>query len=207
MKGGATMRWKMYSSIALATLAVATVPSLTVNAEEPIEYALILAVVGVGPDEAAEVYWVPQANRGTSQAADGGDRLFKHDYSFTIPAINASNPACTQTFKVSVEPNAGINVLHISKIAEDLLVNGTFVGVFDGCFAGATRVIYQVGIPVPPGMIQQATPDTNSLALTLKDVRITGYSIVGLDGGTRAAVLFSGLEAGDYTLRVGGILN
>lgn len=198
------MRWKMYSLIALATLLVTAVPSLKTKAQGPIEYALILVVVGVGSDEAAEIHWVPEANRGTSQAANNGSRLFKHDYTFSIPVSNASDPACTQNFKVTVESGAGLNVLRISKNAADLLVNGEFVGVFDACFAGANRVVYQVGIPVPPGLIQNENPDLGALVITMKEVLISSYQVLGPDGETRA----SGYPCvPEYTLRIAGVLN
>lgn len=186
-------------SLMTALLLMSTfVPFSKALAQGLVEDALVLLVVGVGPDEKAEIHWFPGVDRGASQGTVDGDRLFKHDFTFTVSASNASDPTCTQTFKASVEPHVGLNILGITKDGGDLIINGGFVEAFDACLVGADRIVYQVGIPVPPGLIQQEDPDPQALALQSNHVQISSYSIVGPDGGTRAT---------HYIITVFGSLN
>lgn len=99
------------------------------------------------------------------------NRLFKHDYSFSIPASASGAPgeANVQDIPNNVSLTMGLPVIDIRQLTLALFTDG-------GPAGGGTLVD-------PPGVRQVLNPET------------------------RISTLFSGLAAGEYTLRIAGILN
>jgi hypothetical protein len=99
------------------------------------------------------------------------NRLFKHDYSFTIPVAvsGAGGEFDVQDIPNNLSFQMGLPLIDIRQLTAAL---------FDDGGPGGGGALLD-----PPGVVQVLNPDT------------------------RISTIFSGLPAGDYTLRVAGILN
>jgi hypothetical protein len=177
------MRWKIFTLIAGLTLMVTTsAPPSKVEAQGLVEYALILVVVAIGPDERLELY-LPGSNvpmpppQGSTPLIIG-----------TIQPTGAlpGGPICSsQTVQFTVPTTPGrIKILNVYRGEDYLMINGKEVGeALSECNKKATRVLLTFSVPGPPpsndGQVPVVPPDEPRVGLP-NLARVLGYSIVNL---------------------------
>ena len=183
------MRWKMFALITgLVLMVTISVPPSKVVAQGLVEYAIILVVIPVGTKEAGEVYWyLPHPSRDQSQGGDVIKVAFLYKPARVSPLDSSSDGPCTETVQSTVKAYPGFNTLNVKmgEGNESLLINGEVVELSESCLMGADRVAIQVGVPIPPSMVERFAADPTTVPAGLPD--IVGYTIVGQDGRTVAA--------------------
>jgi len=186
------MRWKMFIPIAALTLMMTTVaPSSKVEAF--LEYGLILAVVGVGPQQGVEFYVVrevvPPGNATSPGGVQGDTATFMITVTNAGPSGAHGNEGCQQTILAPVAMTVGLNTVNISKDGALLLINGEEVPLEGDCLINATRVALTLGVPRPPIKDGQVPVDPSEDRVGLANLaRFLGYSIYNLlTGETNAA--------------------
>jgi hypothetical protein len=143
----------MFIGILAALVAVmgTTLPGQSARAQGLVEFALILVVVPFGTAESVELFWYPGADRNQSNPPP----LPRDRVTFQYRLFNntpLSGQACRQSVRATIAFGDGINGMRVALggNGETLDVNGETVAVLDPCFAGASRVSLEVGVPVPP---------------------------------------------------------
>jgi len=181
------MRRKLFTFVAVLALMVSTTAPVKVKAQGLVEYALILVLVAIGPEEVLQVHWLPSSKPGNPQAPTStpGDTV-----TWVYIVTNTGDSTCTKTFSSSVEVNERINTLNASISGEEFSINGVTVGFLEPCLTGGNRNAIAVGRPFPPGLSQQdqQRPDSSVNGFLLNnELTDFSYSIADSNGATVAA--------------------
>ena len=178
------MRLKIFTLIAGLILMVTTsAPPSKVEAQGLVEYALILVVVGIGPDERLELY-LPSTDPSRLPAPLPPTL----DPQLVVSIQAGGGPVCSsQTVQFTVPPTpALINILNVYRGEGFLMINGEKVGdPLSVCNRDAKRVVLTLRAPIKDGQGPVVSPAKPRLGLA-NHPRMLGYSIVDSNRATVA---------------------
>lgn len=176
---------------ALVTVVGTTLPGQPARAQGLFEFALILVVVPFATAESVEFLWYPGKDQNQSNPPSlPRDRVtFQYRLSNNVPL---SGQPCRQSVRATIAFGDGINGMRVALggNGETLEVNGETVAVLDPCFAGASRVSLEVGVPVPPETAARlGGPGPVSIPPGLAP-SVAAASVVKADGQTAAVLSY-----------------
>ncbi len=187
-----------------AALVVATGPIGQKNearGQGLVEYALILVLVSVAPDEFTDFLWYPDDNQGRSDST----RFAEVTFAVRVTGgSDYSGQPCRQSVRATVDVHDGVNQLRVAtNVDNDTLVvnDGEVVAPLDPCFVNASGLVIELGVPVPPDVASglsgrgpmTAPPGLNKPFVAAATVRAA-------DGSTAAVLSY--WDAGFVTLDV-----
>lgn len=189
------MRRKLFTLITASMLVLITsVAPLKVSAQGLVEYALVLvlAMVGVGSDEAVEFYVVKEAPPENAMAnGNRGTGVF----TIIVTVSDDHNQAdCQQLIRAPVDLTAELTTVNLAKKGAELMINGETVPLEGACLINANRVVLTLAVDrrrIEDGQEEPPPPDHVGLANL---ARVFGYSIVNtknhqtVDSGIREVV-------------------
>ena len=174
------MRWKIFTLIASLVLMVTTsAPPSKVEAQGLVEYALILVLVAIGPEERLELY-LPSSNVPLPPTLDPQ----------LVISIQASGvPICpSQTVQFTVPTTPGpIKILNVYRDGDHLMINGEEVEELSDCNKDAQRVVLTLSEPIPPSMADRIAADPTTVPAGFPHLQELGYSIYDSQTGVTRA--------------------
>ena len=176
------MHRKLFTLITALLLVLTTsVAPMKVAAKGNVEY--IILMVGIGPNEALESYYlvreVPPDNANYPGGVQGTVQPFTISVSNAGPSVAHGNGTCLDTVQAPVALIAGLNVLTVTRASNVLSINGEKVDL-DNCFDNedVKRVVLTLRVsPFKDGQ-GPVVPPAEPQGILLNEV--WGYSIVNL---------------------------
>ena len=177
------MRLKIFSFFVVLMLIVDTfAPVSKVKAQSLVLIAPTLPVLVIGSEQEIEILYKPHKRQ---QFAKYRPQFYIRTTDVTGGSVDGS---CMQTVQTSVDAIAGLNSLRltISGGNHALVINSGEVEVpLDSCFVDTKRFAFEVGMPVPPNMMDRFVSNPDAVAAALKK-DIHGVSILDSKGNTVA---------------------